>query len=130
MKTLPAREAGTILGVKMDMHSLFIVLLIGLGFVSVLPARAADVFDGLPDPTRPSGWSDNGGAPAREGLVLQSTTVSPRQRVAVINGQRLSVGDAIQGASVTDIQPFQATLRRAGREITLRLMPPLAKEKR
>lgn len=112
------------------MHSLFFVLAIGLWLGSALPARATDVFDALPDPTRPSGWSDNSGAPAREGLVLQSTTLSPRQRVAVINGQRLSVGDAIQGASVTDIQPFAVTLRRAGREITLRLMPPLAKEKR
>jgi len=112
------------------MHSLYFVLAIGLALASALPARAADVFDGLPDPTRPSGWSDSGGVPVREGFVLQSTTLSTRQRVAVINGQRLSVGDAIQGASVTDIQPFQVTLRRAGREITLRLMPPLAKEKR
>ena len=112
------------------MQTLYIALVIGLGIACVSPAHAADLFDGMPDPTRPSGWSENNGALAREGLVLHSTTVSPRQRVAVINGQRLTVGDSIHGASVTDIQPFQVTLRRAGREITLRLMPPLAKEKR
>ena len=99
------------------------------GLVVAAPLWADDLL-GLADPTRPSSRGAVVMSVSRDGLVLQSTQVSPRQRVAVINGQRLSVGDAIQGASVADIQPFQVTLQRAGREITLRLMPPLAKEKR
>ena len=100
------------------------------GLVAATPLWADDLLDSLADPSRPSSHGVVTTGVSQGGLVLQSTLVSPRQRVAVINGQRLSVGDAIQGASVTDIQPFQATLQRAGREITLRLMPPLAKEKR
>jgi hypothetical protein len=104
------------------------VLLAGFGLV--LPATAgADTLADLPDPTRPSGFS-GGGPVARDGFTLYSTRVSARERVAVINGRRVGVGDEIQGATVNDIQAFQVTLRRGGRDITLRLTPPLAKEKR
>lgn len=99
-----------------------------LGLAAMPIAGLADPFASLPDPTRPSGWQD--GAPANQGLVLQSTTVSASRRSAVVNGQRVAVGDRVAGATVTDIQTFQVTLQRAGRDITLRLTPPLTKEKR
>jgi len=111
------------------MISLFLASTVGLWLAISLPAHAADVFDGLPDPTRPSGWQDGGGSIAAQGLVLQSTSVSASRRIAVINGQRLAVGDRVQGATVVDVQPFQVRLQRAGADITLRLTPPLAKEK-
>jgi hypothetical protein len=105
------------------------VLLAGFGLV--LPATAvADTLADLPDPTRPSGFSGGGEPVARDGLTLYGTRVSARERVAVINGRRVGVGDEIQGATVNDIQAFQVTLTRGGRDITLRLTPPLAKEKR
>lgn len=100
------------------------------GLVVATPLWADDVLDSLADPTRPSSRGAVVTGVSQGGLLLQSTLVSSRQRVAVINGQRLSVGDAIQGATVTDIQPFQVTVQRAGRDIALRLTPPLAKEKR
>ena len=100
------------------------------GLVVATPLWADDVLDSLADPTRPSSRGAVVTGVSQGGLLLQSTQVSPRRRVAVINGQRLSVGDAIQGATVTDIQPFQVTVQRAGRDIALRLTPPLAKEKR
>lgn len=107
------------------------VWLFGLGLVALPLAGAADPFANLPDPTRPSGWQESsGGATVREGLQLQSTRVSPHERIAVINGQRLAVGDQIQGATVTNIQSYQVQMQRGGRELTLRLMPPIAKEKR
>ena len=100
------------------------------GLVVATPLWADDVLDSLADPTRPSSRGAVVTGVSQGGLLLQSTLVSSRQRVAVINGQRLFVGDAIQGATVTDIQPFQVTVQRAGRDIALRLTPPLAKEKR
>ena len=121
--------SGMILGsVDSTMRSLWLVLLtLCLNGM----AWAGDRLDNLPDPTRPSGVLEStGGMPAQQGFVLQGTTVSARQRVAVINGQRLTVGERIDGAIVAAIQPFQVTLQRAGRDITLRLLPPLAKEKR
>lgn len=100
------------------------------GLVVATPLWADDVLDSLADPTRPSSRGAVVTGVSQGGLLLQSTLVSSRQRVAVINGQRLFVGDAIQGATVTDIQSFQVTVQRAGRDIALRLTPPLAKEKR
>jgi hypothetical protein len=105
------------------------VWVFGLGLTAMTAAGAADPFANIPDPTRPSGWHDGGGSTVNQGLVLQATTISASRRIAVINGQRLAVGDRVQGATVVEVQPFQVRLQRAGRDITLRLTPPLAKEK-
>lgn len=101
----------------------------GLGLTAMTAAGAADPFANMPDPTRPSGWQDGGVSTVNQGLVLQGTTVFANRRVAVINGQRLGIGDQVQGAKVVEVQPFQVRLQRAGRDIVLRLTPPLAKEK-
>ena len=100
------------------------------GLIVATPLWASELLDGLVDPSRPSSQGAVSTVVHQGGLVLQSTFVSPSQRVAVISGQRLAVGDRVQGATVTDIQPYQVTLQRAGRDIALRLTPPLAKEKR
>ena len=100
-----------------------------VGLIVATPLWASDSLDGLADPSRPSSQGAVNTV-VQDGLVLQSTLVSPSQRVAIISGQRLAVGDRVQGATVTDIQPYQVTLHRAGRDIALRLTPPLAKEKR
>lgn len=107
------------------MHSLFFVLSIGLGLASVLPARAADMFDSLPDPTRPSGWSSGGDRVATgvHGLVLQSVLIAPQRRLAVINGKTLAVGERIGDVTVTAIQPHEVVVKRASGELTLRLVP-------
>lgn len=105
------------------------IWMFGLALTAMNAAGAADPFVNLPDPTRPSGWHDGGGPTVKQGLILQGTTVFANRRVAVINGQRLRVGDQVQGARVVEVQPFQVRLQRAGRDIVLRLTPPLAKEK-
>jgi hypothetical protein len=105
------------------------IWIFGLGLTAMTAAGAADPFANIPDPTRPSGWHDGGGSTVNQGLVLQGTTISASRRIAVINGQRLAVGDRVQGATVVEVQPFQVRLQRAGRDITLRLTPSLAKEK-
>jgi hypothetical protein len=105
------------------------IWIFGLGLTAMTAAGAADPFANIPDPTRPSGWHEGGGSTVNQGLVLQGTTISASRRIAVINGQRLAVGDLVQGATVIEVQPFQVRLQRAGRDITLRLTPSLAKEK-
>jgi MSHA biogenesis protein MshK len=109
------------------MHSLYCVLVmgLGLGLASALPARAADVFDGLPDPTRPSSTlgGGDGVATSVHGLVLQSVLIAPQRRLAVINGQTLAVGERIGDATVVAIQPHEVVVKRAGGELTLRLVP-------
>ena len=113
---------------RMRPHCRFWIL--GLGLTAMTAAGAADLFANIPDPTRPGGWHDDGGSIANQGLVLQGTTIAANRRIAVINGQRLAVGDLVQGATVVEVQPFQVRLQRAGRDIFLRLTPPLAKETR
>lgn len=105
------------------------IWMFGLALTTTSVASATDPFANLPDPTRPSGWHEGGGSTVKQGLMLQGTTVFANRRVAVINGQRLGVGDQVQGAKVVEVQPFQVRLQRAGRDIVLRLTPPLAKEK-
>jgi hypothetical protein len=109
-----------------DMHSLFYMLVMGLGLASALPAQAADVFDGLPDPTRPPSSTPGGGesvASGVQGLVLQSVLIAPQRRLAVINGRTLAIGERIDGVTVIDIQPHEVVVKRASGELTLRLVP-------
>jgi MSHA biogenesis protein MshK len=106
------------------MHTLYCVLVLGLGLASALPARAADVFDGLPDPTRPASALGGGGVTTGvHGLVLQSVLIAPQRRLAVINGHTLAVGERIGDATVADIQPHEVVVKRASGALTLRLVP-------
>lgn len=111
------------------MRLLCLTWMFGLTLTAMTAVGAADPFANMPDPTRPSGWQGGGAAVVNQGLTLQGTTVSATQRIAVINGQRVAVGDRVQGATVVEVQPFQVKLQRAGHDITLRLTPPLAKQK-
>ncbi|MHB8455918.1 MAG: hypothetical protein ACYDDO_14765 [Acidiferrobacterales bacterium] len=96
------------------------------GFTSV---HADDSLAGLTDPTRPYGsageWSRG-----HAGLVLQSTLVSPRRRLAVINGREFTVGEHVGGAEITAIRPYEVVLSRAGKQSSLRLLPKLGIERR
>ncbi|MHB8535922.1 MAG: hypothetical protein ACYDBW_10830 [Sulfuricaulis sp.] len=90
---------------------------------------AGDIPAGLKDPTRPSYVAATVGAKVQHsGPVLQSTLVSASQRRAVISGRTYTVGEKLAGAVITDIQPYEVTLMRAGRESRLRLLPKLVKE--
>lgn len=62
----------------------------------------------LTDPTRPPFYqppsSNTVNKPSsQQPWVLHSTLISPQQRLAVINGKTLAVGDEINGATVTII---------------------------
>jgi hypothetical protein len=101
-------------------------------------ARADDFLAGLPDPTRPpssepsTGLGKSGAAAGeqRAGMVLQSTMISRDERSAVINGKTLTEGERIGAATLVAINPYEVTLTQAGREIALRLMPSLAKQRK
>jgi hypothetical protein len=91
------------------------------GLLPLAVAHAA--LDDLPDPTRPGGWSRGGEAAPSGALVLQSVLVAPGRREAIIDGQRLVVGDRIRDHEVIEIRTSEVVLRRAGREIVLKLLP-------
>ncbi|MHB8347586.1 MAG: hypothetical protein ACYDHM_10465 [Acidiferrobacterales bacterium] len=92
-------------------------------------AQAGENLTGLADPTRP--FTGNAGPDHRRaGLVLQSTLVSPLQRLAVINGRAFTVGERVDGAEIVQIRRYDVTLSRAGRQYLLRLLPKLDIERR
>lgn len=78
----------------------------------------------VPDPTRPAvfipaeGDADASPAASRQ---LQSTLVSPRQRAAVIDGQRYAEGDRLGDARILSIQAGVVRLRGPDGDSELRL---------
>lgn len=78
------------------------------------------------DPTRPPSpaeiraWFEgDSDAPGASTLRLQSVLLSEYRRVAIINGQRLGVGDRIDQAEIVAIEPGRVILNRAGETISL-----------
>lgn len=76
-----------------------------------LPTLA--VAQNLPDPTQRTSIrrATTATAPAPTRWVLQSTLVAEDRRVTVINGRTVAVGGTVDGARVTDIQPYAVRLR-------------------
>jgi hypothetical protein len=105
------------------------VLVAGMvGFVA--GSQANDSLAGLVDPTQPAYSGTSGGTAASKpaGPLLQSTFISTSQRRAVISGKSYKVGDKFGGGIITEIQPYEVVMKRAGKESHLRLLPKLAKE--
>lgn len=89
--------------------------------VALVVARAED--PPLRDPTRPyraqAASGERGSAPHRP--ELSAVLVSPLRRVAVIDGKLYHVGERVDGALVTRIEPRAVYLRRGDEERVLRL---------
>jgi hypothetical protein len=98
------------------------------GFIA--GSQANDSLAGLPDPTQPPYSGTSGGIAVSRptGPTLQSTFISASLRRAVISGKSYTVGDKFGGAVITEIQPYEVVMKRAGKESHLRLLPKLAKE--
>ena len=97
------------------MNRVLMMLLVTAGLVA--PVTAAAV---LRDPTRPA--SAAGDSPQAR-WVLQTTVVSAVRRQAMINGEWLTEGDRIRGATVQHIESNAVTLRHDGKQIQLRMAP-------
>lgn len=76
----------------------------------------------LPDPTRPAAVGESEAVRSRG---LTSIRISEHRRHAVIDGQTVSVGDAVSGGVVQDIRPDEVLIRRGDAVSALRLMPEL-----
>ncbi|NIR58006.1 MAG: general secretion pathway protein GspB [Gammaproteobacteria bacterium] len=76
----------------------------------------------LTDPTRPPTPSraPNETAPAQS-FHLSSTLIAPGRRVAVINGERVGVGERVDGARVLAIENGRVQLRYRGERRSLSL---------
>ena len=80
----------------------------------------------LRDPTRP--WSARSVAAAVTGNTTSSFRVtaiftSEKRRIAIVNGQRVSEGDQVDGATVVEILADDLRLDLNGKAITRRVLP-------
>lgn len=75
------------------------------------------------DPTEPTrvGGTVTAAVQSEPRWQLESTLVASDRRIASINGETVAVGDRVNDATVTDIQPHAVQLRVNGRTIELRL---------
>ena len=75
----------------------------------------------LDDPMRPPEPPRSGAAERRAALRLTSVVFGRERRVAVINGERVTIGSRVGGAKVVAISPSQVTLQRGEKRFTLSL---------
>jgi hypothetical protein len=107
------------------------------GFVGALPMDVSAGSSASPgplsDPTRPSGWqqtlqrSPEEAQGAADSLRLHGIFQAAGRRTAVINGQRVGVGDAIAGGEVITIDRKGVTLLIDGEPVELATTLPAVK---
>jgi MSHA biogenesis protein MshK len=92
-------------------------------------AMASAGAQALTDPTRPPNASAPAGA-AQEtgGPQLQSVLISPRRRLAIINGTMVSLGDMLGEAKVVKISETEVVLRKGEETEVLKLFPGVDKQ--
>lgn len=84
----------------------------------------------LPDPTAPPASAASESGETRPATALTAIKLSRKQKIAVIDGQEVALGDRYQDARVVRISEGEVVLRR-GRELTvLKLYPDLEKKLR
>jgi len=77
------------------------------------------------DPMRPPQASVYSGKQTKRVIHyhLSSIVISPSRRSAIINGKRVTLGERVDNARVTDIQGAHVTIAVGGKTRTLTLLP-------
>ncbi len=77
----------------------------------------------LRDPTRPYSATPVVMPASAKAFSVSAILVSQKRRVAIVNGQRVSEGDQVDGATVVEILADGLRLNLHGKEFTTRLLP-------
>jgi len=98
---------------------------IGILLLAAAAARAAP----FTDPMRPPSAAgiEAPGPTAVDGPRLESVLIAPDRRVAVINGQQVSVGGKVGSGEVVRITESEVVIRGVGGDATLKLVPEYMK---
>lgn len=85
----------------------------------------------LPDPTKPAAavTQNVDSQESTGGLQLQSVLISPRRKLAVINGQTLHVGEKLGNAVLVKISEHEVVLKSGSETQVLKLFPDVEKRK-
>jgi MSHA biogenesis protein MshK len=81
---------------------------------------SAQVFN---DPMRPPAYAPVAGVASAPEWQLTSVIISRDRRVAVINGETVTIGSSVGNAAVVNIKPSAVVLERNGEEILVNLLP-------
>ena len=99
-----------------------------LAVVLLVTPILANAQETLRDPTRP--WSARSVAPVGTvtatgvtGFRVTAIFTSDKRRIAIVNGQRVSEGDRVDGATVVEILVDALRLNYQGKAITSRVLP-------
>jgi len=99
----------------------FILIATAALLLGVVPTASADSDR---DPTRPySAPSVVSPGKSTSPFNVSAIFVSKARRVAIVNGQRVTEGDSINGAVVVEINKDALRLNLNGKELTTRLLP-------
>ncbi len=104
------------------MRSRYSMLIVsGVLLFGPLPTGGAEL---LRDPTRPYSGKPVVVVSARDtSFRVTAIFISEKRRVAIVNGQRVSEGDRVDGASVVEILANSLKLNLRGKAFTTRLLP-------
>lgn len=109
--------------------------LIGLALSGLLAASSvsqAALAQALGDPMQPPAAASSSGArgeaQGETASRLQSVLISPRRRVAVIDGRAVGLGERVGDATVVAIAESEVTLARGAERQTLKLHPGIEKK--
>ncbi len=100
--------------------------------VLLIAPMLANAQETLRDPTRPysarsvastGGSGSGGGSKVASSFKVTAIFTSEMRRVAVVNGQRVSEGDQVDGATVVEILADRLRLNQGGKAITSRVLP-------
>lgn len=109
---------------KFIAHSLWLLALCaGVGANESNPSAVRD-------PTAPLGFSASGAAAENDQFVLNSILISPRRKLAIINGVTLRESEMVPGAADVKVQKIMTqavVLQQADQTWVLRLSPSILK---
>lgn len=77
------------------------------------------------DPMRPPHFSNQSTSKVvkKEPIRLQQILISKDRKIVIINNKMLQVGQSISGAKITKIEANQISIRRAGVNKIIKLLP-------
>ena len=109
-------------------HRSGVLLFYACSFIFILVEHSARA-ENLPDPTRPPSEFEAaaGGAAVTSGPMLQTVLISPRHKVAIINGETVKLGGMYGSARVVKISESGVVLNEGGSLQTLKLFPSVEK---
>jgi MSHA biogenesis protein MshK len=96
-----------------------------LVLVGASPVGRAAHAQALSDPTRPPQVSAAAAAAAPDAAAsrLQSVLISPRRKLAVIDGMTVPLGGTVDGATLVAVRESEVVLQKGNERETLKLNP-------